>query len=382
MEEPTISSEIRQHALHSLRDFSPSSVDEIEADLHRVEVDPAQIPVPELAYFALVKIVGCEDLGREEKTAWSIPFVFRDVQCELALQKFGLRLYIYEEPNKAEVDERFAEEVISRLSRALRTIEKLVFTPYAEQQIRRGNVTVRNQLNRLRSLYYYFRKAAADSFAGNGRIQSEPSQGVFHLMAEQTEGFFNTVAMVNAYFSMLEHALVLVLPCTDFDPVNESLTDFIGKRWRDKYRRVYRIDTDVTAKKLHDRLHRVSEDYRNTYGHGGFDKKRGALYFHVPDLGVLPAMLSDIRDSPHFEFVPVDVNDFTEICNLFDEVDAWMRSGPTRFGMRWAMNAGLEVAFNASFLAQYRAAMVSEQQFEDFLMLQCQLWERYTNMDW
>jgi hypothetical protein len=70
-------------------------------------------------------------------------------------------------------------------------------------------------------------------------------------------------------------------------------------RWRDKFKRVYDINADATAKRLHDRLHEVSETYRNTYGHGGFDKEGGAIYFHVPEVGALPARLTDVRDSPH-----------------------------------------------------------------------------------
>jgi hypothetical protein len=63
-----------------------------------------------------------------------------------------------------------------------------------------------------------------------------------------------------------------------------------------------------------DRLHEVSETYRNTYGHGGFDKEGGSIYFHVPDVGALPARLTDVRDSPHFDVIPVGSLDFEELC--------------------------------------------------------------------
>jgi hypothetical protein len=269
-----ISSEIRERALLALRDFSPLDVDDIEGDPRTVgDVDRAQLPVPALVYFAFVEIVGCEDLGREERQAWAIPFEFRGMPFELLLGKYGLELSVYEEPGKG-ADARLIEQMIRQLSRSLRVLEKHVFAPYAVKQISMGNVTVRNQLGSLKSLYGYFRQGAAESFAGKGRLKSAPDGGIFRRTTEQMEGFFNTVAMVNAYFSVLEHTLVLVLPCTDFDPVNEGLTKFIGKRWREKFQRVYEINKDATAKKLYDRLHHISDQYRNTYAHGGFDKER------------------------------------------------------------------------------------------------------------
>jgi hypothetical protein len=92
-------------------------------------------------------------------------------------------------------------------------------------------------------------------------------------------------------------------------------------------------------------------------------------------------MLSDIRDSPHFEFVPLNVDNFTEICAVFDEVDEWMRSGPTRYGMRWLSKTSLDVPFNAPFLAKYRRAMTSEEAFDNFLNRQCELWDRSATMN-
>lgn len=52
------------------------------------------------------------------------------------------------------------------------------------------------------------------------------------------------------------------------------------------------------AKNHYDGVHRVAEEYRKTYGHGGFDKPGAVIAFYLPGIGALPAVLSDIRDSP------------------------------------------------------------------------------------
>lgn len=195
-------------------------------------------------------------------------------------------------------------------------------------------------------------------------------------------GAYNALAAINAYFSYLEHALVLVLPFTDFEPTAESITGFIGMRWRDKFKRVFDVNADATAKRLHDRLHDVSETYRNTYGHGGFDKEGGAIYFHVPEVGALPARLTDVRGSPHFDLIPVGSLDFEEMCGLFDEVDEFLGTSEiTRFGMRYA-EAGMDVQYDQRARTRFAEAMESDERFDELLDSDSHAETMAINMDW
>jgi hypothetical protein len=46
----------------------------------------------------------------------------------------------------------------------------------------------------------------------------------------------------------------------------------------------------------------------------------------VPDLGAIPAILTDLRDRPRFDFVPTAEADFDAICATFDAVDnGWLK---------------------------------------------------------
>jgi hypothetical protein len=194
-------------------------------------------------------------------------------------------------------------------------------------------------------------------------------------------GAFSSLAAINAYFSYLEHALVLVLPFTDFDPAAESITGFIGLRWRDKFKRVFDLNADVTAKRLHDRLHEVSETYRNTYGHGGFDKDGGAIYFHVPEVGALPAPLTDVRDSPHFDLIPVGSLDFEELCALFDKVDEFWP--PARSpASAYATPKRVDVHYDEHSRRRFAEAMESDERFEELLDHDLYVETMAMNTDW
>jgi hypothetical protein len=150
----------------------------------------------------------------------------------------------------------------------------------------------------------------------------------------------------------------------------------------DGLERVFDINADATAKRLHDRLHEVSETYRNTYGHGGFDKEGGSIYFHVPEVGALPARLTHVRDSPHFDLIPVDSLDFEEVCALFDEVDEFLATSEvTRFGVRYA-EAGMDVHYDERSRRRFAEAMESHERFEELLDHDSYVETMAMNMDW
>jgi hypothetical protein len=178
-------------------------------------------------------------------------------------------------------------------------------------------------------------------------------------MNRSTVGAYNTLAGVNAYFSLLEHNLVLVLPFVGFDPSDGALATFIGDRWGEKIKKVFEVGSDADASRRYNHLHDIAETYRNTYSHGGFDKEGAAVWVHLPDLGALPARLSDIRDAPHFELLPVDEKDLDEITKALAEVDEWLRTAKTKYGIRFA-ESGLDVAYDGESRRQYAEAMAAK----------------------
>jgi hypothetical protein len=266
--------------------------------------------------------------------------------------------------------------IMKKLQNATKAIEKSILKPFSVQQIKAGGVTIDNQYLQLRYAYEYFRENTQIAFSGNGRLQEKNI-----IQPDRTEGFYNLVAMLNAYLSLLEHTLVLSLPFMGFNPEDEDLTTFISLRWGLKFQRLFNINKDKLAKKHFDRLHEVNEEWRNTYSHGGFDKQKASIYFHVPKVGAIPAALLDVRDSPHFNFIPADVDDFDRVVQILDDLDEWLHSGPAAFGLRWA-ESGVPVRFDAKFREEVAHAIQSEEGFGQFADYHWAMHDRAVNMEY
>jgi hypothetical protein len=373
-----------------------------------VAVPPERLPVPHSVALVMSLVLGAHNLGRREKLMWEYPFTYRGRHCSIALEKFGLRLYLGRDDSSLDDDSTIADktvedELISKISKATRCVENKVLSNIADEQDKAGRITIGNQVGQLRQMYEYFRDRASDAYAGRGPLarkyeeqiqdaQRSPQAsqriraGLMSVMLpleQRREGLYTTVAMTYAYCSLLEHMFVLVLPAIDFDPTTESVTEFILKRKLfDKYERVFDIVGDPAARKFHVRLHDVIEKWRNPYAHGGFDRRRGIISFHVDGVGAIPRLMSDVRTHPTFHLAPERESSFDQVCALFDELDAWLRSGPVKHGVQWA-ESGLDVPFNPEFLTEFRAASgADDATFERFLRRMDYMVDQAANMDW
>jgi hypothetical protein len=331
----------------------------------RVPIDRREAPVPRFLRFILMRCCGAKELPRGDKVAWEVGFRYRERWASLSLEKFGVRFYVAAQ-QESEAKE-LARDAIASLQRAISQLETQSLAPLARAQLEAAAVTLQNQHWPLRNRFDYFMDAAAAGFSTDS---SSPQKGVAEggtpdLAAmwndeihRLTAGSNNALAAVNAYFSLLEHDLVLSLPFLDFDVTDGGLRRFIGQRWGDKIKAIFDLSTEIDAHRHYELLRDAAESYRNTYGHGGFDKQGAAIYVHLPEIGAVPARLTDVRESPHFELFPVEEEGLTSLGATFDAVDAWLRRSSVRFGIRFAESA-LPVAFDPASRAEYRQAMAS-----------------------
>jgi hypothetical protein len=356
----------------------------------RYEISSEQMPVPLLISMAIKLLLGCENLGRTEKLNWEYPFLFRGVQCSISFEKFGLRLYVEERPEGREVDEAGVLEIQKKLSAASRMMEKNLLSLLCKEAVTAGKVTIPNLYYKLRHMYEYFRNLAEAAYAGEGALAQraeESGKGTLlagsltKFMAIRREGLYATLAMVNSYFSLLEHLLVLSLPSTDFDPSKESFADFIGLRLFDKYDRALRGTNAVKVQQLREKLLKIAETWRNPYSHGGFDKMHHALGFQLEGVGVLPIGLSAIGRHPEFHVFPEKDQGFDELCSIFDEIDEFLALGPLSASMKW-IEAGLDVPLDSNSLSYFRrAASASPDELESYITTMSEQVDLMANMD-
>lgn len=341
---------------------------------------PEDVPVPRVLLFLLTEVMGLEDRGSNEKTAWEVDFEYQGVLVTLAHRKFGVRLEIWNgDPNDIDAA-NLGQSLIRKLQKAVKILDK-VLAPIAVGQIRSGQLTIGNRYHQLRGHYEYFREVVDECLMGRGRWFVD-GRANDRLFAREQEAFMNLTASVHAYFSWLEHVLVLALPFVDFDPAKDDLSEIIGSGWRDKYKRLFEVAVDPRANRLLDRLIQLSERIRNPWSHGAFDKSDGLLYVHMPTIGAVPTSVSEYGKNIHFTGVMGANVDFADVWKLLDETDDFLESSPrTSFGVRYAAS-GLQVMFDARSRAAYKTAMRSANDFEEFVIRQGEMEDMLTNMDW
>ncbi|WP_458117284.1 hypothetical protein [Arthrobacter sp. D2-10] len=381
----------RRLSATSLREFLDPDTDKDKARRYRRYRRPVsrdEIALPGLVRYAL-KLIDLPSAGPGEKVAWWVNFLFQGRQCELALEKFGLRLYVELIDNDETQADQVARKIVKKLSSSMRVVEDLVLAPAASGLFRNGDATVINQHASLRRTYEYFRERSLHPLvvedevkhfgAGAGIAQAISFQ--LGKLQMQLNSFHDLVASVNAYLSLLEHDMVLALPFENFDPSKHSLERFIGSRWGDKYRQIFDL-TQRDDKLYYDRLVDVVERWRNTYSHGGFEKGNGSsVYLHYEGIGAIPVGLSSATERVGIFFTHATDEDINHVFELFDEFDAWLRDTRMRYAMEW-ITSGLQVRFDPIFRAELFDAMKSPERFSKYVDYNAYLDERAVNMDY
>ncbi|MHA6668591.1 hypothetical protein ACX3O0_06950 [Homoserinimonas sp. A447] len=372
-----------------------NALDDTVYKAHSFSLTSQDLPLPSIARATLIGL-GCKDVGRAEKIAWRVYFEFEGIRCFLEDRKFGPRFQIWlpdvcTEVEAAKVKVRFLRVLMS----AIKLSETHVFGPAIKGEVDVGRVGMRNLAGTLRSTYLYFRESARLSFAGEGRLFPKPpapsdseeeyrrQNFMFDYNAQCArirEGSVNASAMVNAYFSYLEHYLMLALPFTDVDLRLVDLRRLFGDRWGAKFKTVLQIGQPGhgEAKVLYDRLLHISETYRNPMAHGGHDKQGSIVSVFFDDVGRIPLMLSGIEKTASFKMDPYEMETFDQVIGVFDRVDDLLE-GPALGNARTWIGNGFDVKFDSKSRVSYRMLGTK---FDRFVEREIEEWERAVNMDW
>lgn len=366
-----------------LGDFGPR--DDQTGDFHVFRVND-QLPLLQPARLALLG-AGFAPRWGGDKTAWELEGTFRGVDIVLADTLYGPRLWVTERFDGEST--AFVLEAAARIAKAGSFVEKYVLAPHVTAQTQAGNVTLLNIAARLHGGYQYFRWQAQGLTDGHGDIEVRKQLIDNARQAARIENFgpwflasnvgFCITAMTTAWFSWLEHVLVLMLPFGTWMPSDAPIQQVIGDTWVKKWRRVIGLDTPE-AKAVYDSLSQTAEQFRNRDAHGGFGKGDAAILVHAPG-GPMPARLSAGLDDILASALPPPDTGLTEVVTAFDAAEAFLRSGESRFAMQW-IDGGLDVTFDARTRADVRAAMsAGDDSFEAALDRWSQAQDRANNYE-
>lgn len=349
-----------------------------------------EFPVPEMLLLMLRNVLGWRWSGTEEKIRWTVYGTFNGEPLSIELGKFGLTM------RSSPVLDESRKRIEGQLKSAVNLVEQFI-KPMLENQISNGEVTIGNHLAEFMSRYEFFRGQADKAFRrADRKAREKPKEGsefpegiisaFMHgyskSMRAQQEGFYYSVAMVDAFFSALEHRLNLLRAFTGVPLPAEGFKAFMSKTWNEKIDELLGAHPSPGARKTLQGMRDIKERIRNPFAHGGYENDKGALYVHVPTIGAIPGNITKFGKSARFSFIPVGVNDHELNCAVFDEVDKLLSTGQLAGPYR-LMEAGIDPSFDEESLSSYRDAISGDEKaLESFIDRWNYMWERHTNMDY
>lgn len=384
---------LRKRMAKSLRGFEsglPKGCDPWK--LHRGSADPKLFPVPELVLFALRDVMGFRWSGRGEKVRWSVyatvegePFVFE-------LRKFGFGI-----DHRDGIPPALVKRVKGQLSSSLHLLEPIL-TDFAKAQITDGNLTLANKLGEFDNRYRYFRDLAATAFGPDPDLPahvapSTDSSNDLSTVADlnarmnraitrQAEGYYASTAMVDAYFSKLEHRMLLLRAFIGRPLATGGFEAFLKKTWDERFNEVVNAVANPASGRLLGSLRDVKATIRNPQAHGGVENDGGAFYFYMPRIGAIPANLSRFRGRLNMSFFPIADATHTEICDLFDEVDTLLEQGPLELPNEFA-RWGIDPQFDSEAIKGYADALAGGSEAVNALVERLgHEWERHANYEY
>ncbi|MNO35749.1 hypothetical protein D3C76_258040 [compost metagenome] len=336
------------------------------------KLDRNEFPVPELILFTLRNILGWEWRGQGEKTRWSVYGSVEGEFIQLEHTKFGLRF------TRSHATELRDLRVLRQLAAGVKIVEK-VLRPHAKHLIDLGEFSMVNRYSEFMDRYKFFREKAEVSFKaadnppeiGNGSELEgvlASLRGVFNYQHEHfTSGFYNSVAMIDCYFSGLEHRLLLMRAFSGEPLGTEGFRGFMEMSWEQKIGLFIDITKDKRNRDLLAQLKAVKDRIRNPFAHGGFENDKGAMFVNFPLLGSIPANFTDFGKSSRFSLMPVESDNFSEICGAFDQLDQALSSN-NLWGVHRIIEAGVDPSFDERRLKLYYRAIHGDEGDVDALI--------------
>ena len=352
--------------------------------------DPLEeLPVQPLVLLLLHYILGYPCLDPGDKGRWAVactvagePVVFRE-------RKFGFEILF------APGSKLTWNRVVRPMKAALRVLEEELLLPLATDQIHRGQVALVNRFGEFSHRYQYFRTKADELFA-QAEIRPADREGVEGLeiisavaaemnraAVAEREAFFLSAAMVDAYYSLLEHRLILLRAFTGKPMAAGEFERLLNGNWEAKLNAVLKLNAKgPEGKNLLGEIRRIKERIRNPFAHGGVENDRGSIHVQVPGFGALPANFSRYKDSVRFNFRPIVAEDHAAMCEVFDRLDAMLEAGDLSLPHQF-LDSSVDPMFDPATLGEYAAAIKGgAAAVEEWIGRWSREWERHANADY
>lgn len=360
-------------------------------DIPSSRPDKRDFPVPELVLFMMRNVMGWEWSGHGEKVRWTVYGSFKGFPVFFEHRKFGFAI------GMKGGDAKDRQRLVNQLKTALKHVETFL-APIAKHHVSLGEASIANRFSEFDSRYRFFREKADKAYAKANRkprkrkakgeegtdlvssFMSDMMSGMNRMIEANHEGFYYSTAMVDAYFSLLEHRLVLLRAFSGKPLASGELLEFLGGKWDVKLNQIV-SDATPSAEPL-GKMRDIKERIRNPFAHGGFENDGGSIFFHLPRVGAIPTNFSRFGNSVRFSFIPIEQEDHADVCAIFDSLDELLTTGPLE-RPHWLMDAGIDPSYDEDHIKEYHAAISgTEEDLEEFLEQWGHEFMMHANMDY
>lgn len=363
---------------------------EITKDKYAVstyKLEASDFPVPELILYTLRDVLGWQWHGREEKVRWTVYGSVGGEFVSFQFAKFGLRF------SRSHFTEMENSRILCPLGAAIKAVEKNI-RPQAKNLIEQGKFTMVNRFGEFTDRYKFFREKADASFkAADNPPDVEEASGaevgfaglagfLNHKHEHVTSGFYNSVAMIDCYFSGLEHRLLLMRAFSGVPLGLGGFREFMEISWEQKIGLFLDVKKNKSNRDMLGHLKAIKDRIRNPFAHGGFENDKGAIFLHFPTLGAIPANFTDFAKSSRFTLFPIESENFTEICSTFDQLDQVLSINHL-WGIHRFVETGVDPSFDEVSLKNYAEAIIGgESDVERLIDRWGRAYEVHANMDY
>lgn len=339
--------------------------------------------------FVLRDIVGSSDFGRTEKLAWEYALIFDEVRMTAAFQKFGLRVYVEKEDVRdADKAAEAVNELTAALASAMPLLRATVLSTIADEQVALGQININNHFPALAREYEHFQQLSKDS--ARAAESAEPIREIidgpipghsvrFPAIQLKEQAEFEARASINAFFSMLEHLLLIAFMLSGKDASNGHLAAFLGSGWNAKFKTMVDLN-DNDSNQTYERLVLLHRDLRNRAIHGEVGADGTDFHFLLPGVGPVASRLvtSEGKARTYRWSGPKAEKPLEILCNA----DLWLRSGPLAAAVAYG-ESGLPLSFATELRSEITAAAAEGMEsLEEMILRISRMADDAANMDW
>lgn len=250
------------------------------------------LPPYYLVYFALVDLLGFENLGKFEKVSWSVPVDYQGRAFLIEHRKFGVGVFV----RNPETDENDARVIVKHIRKAVKAAEPY-FDWLADEALQSSKLNVVNNSGALFSRFAFFQteyNAKADEaerrkderIVKQGAGWSSVSRPAHELMIQAR---WLALAAIETFFSWTEHIFIHIAILRGKVTTGVDIAQLAKADWSEKFKSALDL-SDPASKCLYDKLVEVRQALRNFMAHGAFGKDGEAFRFHS-GAGAVPLML-------------------------------------------------------------------------------------------